>query len=182
MPMQPVMTSAQITAAIARFVDAILAEPTVVSAGLDSLAIVGIRSRGEVLAERIAGAIAQRVGKAPDVGAMDISFYRDDFATRSRITIPRGTVMNFSVDGRVVFLVDDVLHTGRSVRAALDALVDFGRPSIIRLVTLIDRPGREVPIAAELIGLSVTPAANQKVIVHLMPTDDEDAVYLEGGK
>ncbi len=146
------------------------------------LAIVGIRSRGELLAQRLAASLSKILPGNPtlDIGALDITMYRDDLASRHSITIPRGTDMNFRLDDRPLLLVDDVLDTGRSVRAALDALVDFGRPSIIRLVVLIDRTRREFPVAADYIGLTVNaPDPSQKVIVHLIPTDSEDAVYLQ---
>jgi pyrimidine operon attenuation protein/uracil phosphoribosyltransferase len=145
------------------------------------LALVGIRSRGEVLAQRLAAEIErQRAGVGRiDMGALDITMYRDDIATGRAITIPQGTEMNFRLDGRHVVLVDDVLQSGRSVRAALDALVDFGRPKVIRLAILVDRGPREFPIAADYIGMKVD-AENpgQKIVVHLKPTDSEDAVYL----
>jgi len=143
-------------------------------------ALVGIRSRGELLAERLAVELRKRTGKMKiDVGALDITMYRDDLTARRAITIPRGTEMNFQLDDRPVVLVDDVLETGRSVRAALDALVDFGRPRLVRLAVLIDRGRREFPIAADYVGLHVTETAvDQKVRVKLMPTDREDGVYL----
>ena len=123
---------------------------------------------------------AHRTGKKKiDVGALDITMYRDDLSSRRAITIPQGTDMNFQLDDRPVVLVDDVLETGRSVRAALDALVDFGRPRLIRLAVLIDRGRREFPIAADYVGLHVTEtAAHQKIRVKLKPTDPEDGVYL----
>lgn len=146
------------------------------------IALVGIRSRGEIIAQRLAVEIAKRAGDGGgqvDVGVLDITFYRDDLASRRAITIPQGTEMNFRLDGRPVVLCDDVLETGRSVRAALDALVDFGRPRVIRLAILVDRGRREFPIAADYAGLTIKAEdAAQKVVVHLKPTDDEDAVYL----
>jgi len=147
------------------------------------VALVGIRSRGELLAYRLAALLAARSGTPHariDAGALDITFYRDDLASRRAITIPQGTDMNFRIDDRPVILVDDVLETGRSARAALDGLVAFGRPSIIRLAVLIDRGRREFPIAADFVGMHVTETArDQKIRVHLKPTDAEDAVYLE---
>lgn len=146
------------------------------------VALVGIRNRGELLAQRIADELAHGHGKAGgvDVGALDITLYRDDLSSRRAITIPQGTEMNFRVDDRPVILVDDVLDTGRSVRAALDALVDFGRPRFIRLLVLVDRDHREYPIAADYIGLTAKATdPRQKVRVRLKPTDDQDVVFLE---
>jgi pyrimidine operon attenuation protein/uracil phosphoribosyltransferase len=147
---------------------------------MKEVALVGIRSRGEILAQRLANDLQRRTPDgAIDVGALDITMYRDDLTSRRAITIPQGTEMNFRLDGRIVVLVDDVLQSGRSVRAALDALVDFGRPRLIRLAILVDRGLREFPIAADYVGLKIEQAADdQKVVVHLRPTDQEDAVYL----
>ena len=146
-----------------------------------ALALVGIRSRGEILAQRLADEIARLDGHSKlEVGALDITMYRDDLSTRAAITIPQGTEMNFRLDDRPVILVDDVLDTGRSVRAAFDALVDFGRPRVIRLLVLVDRERREYPIAADYVGIKVdAPDPEQKVLVRLRPTDDEDVVYLQ---
>ena len=177
--MQLVMDSGRIASALADFAAHILNDSLVKAAGPQSVAIVGIRNRGEVLAQRIAEAIKSHYGFSPDVGALDITMYRDDLSGRKAITIPLGTEMNFQLDGRIVFLIDDVLQSGRTYRAALDALVDFGRPRAIRAMTLIDRGGREYPIAADHIGMKLDTPADSKVIVHLKPTDQEDAVYVE---
>ena len=189
-PMQTLLDGGQIGKLIAAMADEIAADSTFHwqnNGGKDSraVALVGIRSRGEILAQRLAAALTARVAahesqKSIDVGALDITLYRDDLSARHAITIPQGTDMNFRLDDRDVILVDDVLATGRSVRAALDALVDFGRPRLIRLAVLIDRGGREYPIAADYVGLHVTEStAEQKVIVRLKPTDGEDSVGLE---
>lgn len=181
--MQTLLDAGQIEQLLAALADDILADPLFHSPEAP-VALVGIRSRGELLAQRLAGLIASRkrgTGPAPaiDVGAVDITLYRDDLASRAAITIPQGTELNFALDDRPIILVDDVLETGRSVRAALDALVDFGRPRLIRLAVLIDRGGREFPISANYVGLHVTEtSATQKIIVRLKPTDSEDGVYL----
>jgi len=192
--MQILLDAPQIELILADLADKILADPLFHHAPSPSspavttlpLALVGIRSRGEILAQRLAKLLASRNPSAPpiDVGALDITMYRDDLSSatsgrRRALTIPQGTDMNFRLDDRPVLLVDDVLATGRSVRAALDALVDFGRPKLIRLAVLIDRGRREFPIHAEYVGHPV-PAAqqHQNVIVHLKPTDPEDGVYL----
>ena len=185
--MQTLLDGAQITQLLTAIADEIAADDTFQlkspAKTHPPVALVGIRSRGELLANRLAALLASRSGTPDariDAGALDITFYRDDLASRHAITIPQGTDMNFRIDDRPVILVDDVLETGRSVRAALDGLVAFGRPSIIRLAVLIDRGRREFPIAADFVGLHVTETArHQKIVVRLKPTDAEDAVYLE---
>lgn len=184
--MQTLLNADQIQRLVADLASEMAADPQLAQNPAGPPALVGIRSRGEILAQRLAAELSGRLGaagqeKSPiDLGALDITFYRDDLASRRAITIPQGTDMNFRLDDRPVVLVDDVLATGRSVRAALDALVDFGRPRIIRLAVLIDRGGREFPIAADFVGLQVpqTPP-HQKIIVHLEPTDPQDAVLLD---
>jgi pyrimidine operon attenuation protein/uracil phosphoribosyltransferase len=185
--MQTLLDGGQISKVIAAMADKIAADATFQwqssASGGPPVALVGVRSRGEILAQRLATELAKRLPagqKSFDLGALDITFHRDDLASRRAITIPQGTDMNFRLDDRNVILVDDVLATGRSVRAALDALVEFGRPRLIRLAVLIDRGGREYPIAADYVGKPVTEAPpEQKVIVRLKPTDTEDSVGLE---
>jgi len=183
--MQTLLDSGQIQKLVGAMADDIAADETFqlnLQNGLP-FALVGIRSRGELLALRLATELSARTGQTSrplDVGALDITLYRDDLAGRSAITIPQGTEMNFRLDGRAVILVDDVLATGRSVRAALDAITDFGRPRLIKLAVLIDRGGREYPIAADYVGLHVTEIGEeQKVVVKLKPTDEVDGVYLD---
>ena len=178
--MQTLMDAAQIRKTLAGLADSLLADPGLKMS--QPLALVGIRSRGELIAQRLAAELRSRnTGRGDiDVGALDITMYRDDLGSRRAITIPQGTDMNFRLDDRPVILCDDVLETGRSVRAALDALVDFGRPRLIRLAVLVDRGRREFPIQADYIGLTVNaPNPEQKIIVRLQPTDPEDAVYLK---
>jgi pyrimidine operon attenuation protein/uracil phosphoribosyltransferase len=177
--MQLVMDSGRIQSVIGEFAAHIMSQRAVVERGAQTVAIVGIRSRGELLAQRIAEAIQSRFGAAVDTGALDITMYRDDLSGRKAMTIPRGTEMNFQLDDRIVFLIDDVLQSGRTIRAALDALVDFGRPRAIHAMVLIDRGGREYPIAADHVGMVLDAPPHQKVIVHLKPTDSEDAVYVD---
>jgi pyrimidine operon attenuation protein / uracil phosphoribosyltransferase len=187
--MQTLLDGAQISRLLAAMADEIVADETFQlrsSTKSDrSVALVGIRSRGELLAYRLAALLAQRSAHPHtpiDAGALDITFYRDDLALgggRGAITIPQGTDMNFRIDDRPIILVDDVLETGRSVRAALDGLVAFGRPSLIRLAVLIDRGHREYPIQADFVGLHVTETARHQMIrVRLQPTDEQDVVYL----
>ena len=171
------MDQVRIGELIASLAEQIAADASLEPTAENPLALVGIRSRGVLLAERLAEALR---GKGHiDVGALDITMYRDDLTFRGSIAIPQGTEMNFRLDGRSLILCDDVLDTGRSVRAALDALVDFGRPRIIRLAVLIDRGRHEFPIAADYAGEAVTPPnPSQKILVRLTPTDSEDGVYL----
>ena len=143
------------------------------------LALVGIRSRGVPLAQRLAGLIGEGAGTEPPVGALDITLYRDDFTTLAPQPITRGTDILFSIDGRTVILVDDVLFTGRTVRAALDQLIDFGRPARIELAVLVDRGHRELPIRADYAGRTLATAHDEAVNVLMREEDGRDEVVLE---
>jgi pyrimidine operon attenuation protein/uracil phosphoribosyltransferase len=143
-----------------------------------SLALVGVRSRGVPLAHRLARLIGEAVGAEPAVGALDITLYRDDFTTLAPQPITRGTDILFSIDGRTVVLVDDVLFTGRTVRAALDQLIDFGRPARIELAVLVDRGHRELPIRADYVGRSLSTARDEAVEVRVREEDGRDEVLL----
>ena len=136
-------------------------------------AIVGIRSRGDVLAERL----AERL-KPDYTGSVDITLYRDDLSEVGPQPIVRTTEIDFPVDGADVLLVDDVLMTGRSVRSAIQSLLDFGRPRRIRLLVLADRGGRELPIAPDFTGMSIEAGADVLVEVRLRPTDPEDCMMM----
>jgi len=140
-----------------------------------SLAVIGIRNRGEVLAARLMKELSDLGLENIEIGSLDITLYRDDLDELGPQAVIRKTEINFDIHGRYVILVDDVLHTGRSVRASLDALVDLGRPKAIRLAILVDRPGRELPIQADYIGISV-PEADAPVTVHLIESDGIDEV------
>jgi pyrimidine operon attenuation protein/uracil phosphoribosyltransferase len=144
----------------------------------EPLAVVGIRTRGEVLARRIVERLGQGGKRHVDYGVLDITFYRDDLSLRKGMPLVRATEIDFDLDGKVVLLVDDVLATGRSVRAAMDALVDFGRPRAIRLAVLIDRGGRELPIAADFVGTTLKAHPDARVQVHLKEHDGDDGVFL----
>jgi pyrimidine operon attenuation protein / uracil phosphoribosyltransferase len=141
-------------------------------------AIVGVRTRGVPLARRLAALIGQFGGQAPPVGALDITLYRDDLTTIAPHPVLKGTDIPVSIDGRTVVLVDDVLFTGRTVRAALDELIDFGRPSRIVLAVLVDRGHRELPIRADYVGKTLTTAREEIVQVRLAEEDGEDQVLL----
>ena len=145
--------------------------------GAEGLAIVGIRTRGVPLASRLRAKIQQIEGHAPLQGALDITLYRDYVAETPRALV-RSTDVLFDVTGRTIVLVDDVLYTGRTVRAALDALMDLGRPKAVRLAVLCERGGRELPISADHVGLALDVKDDEKVIVQLVATDGVDRVLV----
>jgi pyrimidine operon attenuation protein / uracil phosphoribosyltransferase len=148
-------------------------------AGTDGLLLIGIQRRGVPLARRIAAAILENEGAQVPVGALDITFYRDDLSLVAQQPVVKGTELPSGIDGRTVVLVDDVLYTGRTIRAAMDALVDFGRPQAIRLAVLVDRGHRELPIRADHVGKNVPTSREELVRVHLEETDGEDGVEIE---
>jgi len=148
-------------------------------AGTDGLMLIGIQRRGVPLAQRIASSIAENEGVDVPVGALDITFYRDDLSMIAPQPVVKGTDLPSGIDGQTIVLVDDVLFTGRTVRAAMDALVDFGRPQAIRLAVLVDRGHRELPIRADHIGKNVPTSREELVKVHLEETDGEDDVEIE---
>ena len=149
-------------------------------AGTAGLALVGIQRRGVPLARRIAAAIAENEGGADiHVGALDITFYRDDLSLVAQQPVVKGTDLPFDLNGSTVVLVDDVLYTGRTIRAAMDALVDFGRPQAIRLAVLVDRGHRELPIRADHVGKNVPTSREEVVKVQLEEIDGEDAVLID---
>ena len=147
--------------------------------GAKDLAFVGLRTRGVTLAQRLAAKIARIDGATLPVGTLDITLYRDDLDLRGAPVI-RGTDIPFSIKNKTVVLVDDVLFTGRTVRAALDALIDLGRPRSIQLATLIDRGHRELPIRPDYIGKNLPTSRKESVAVRLKEHDGEDRVVIEG--
>jgi pyrimidine operon attenuation protein/uracil phosphoribosyltransferase len=149
--------------------------------GVEELALVGVRSRGVPLARRIARALQQITGDEVSTGALDITLYRDDLMRQAVGPQPlvRRTEIPFSIDDRLIILVDDVLYTGRTTRAALDALIDFGRPRAIQLVALVDRGHRELPIKADYVGKNIPTARNESVQVRLQEIDGRDEVVVE---
>ncbi len=142
------------------------------------LALVGVHSRGVPLARRLARLIGDAAGQQPAVGTLDIALYRDDFTSLAAQPITRGTDIVFSIDARTVVLVDDVLFTGRTVRAALDQLIDFGRPSRIELAVLVDRGHRELPIHADYVGRELATSREEAVQVLVREEDGRDEVLL----
>jgi pyrimidine operon attenuation protein/uracil phosphoribosyltransferase len=149
------------------------------NAGTDNLALIGIHTRGVPLAERLAVMLAEIEGPPPPVGALDISLYRDDTSRGGASARMFPTDIFFDLNDRKVVLVDDVLYTGRTIRSAMDALVDLGRPSAIQLAVLVDRGHRELPIRADYVGKNVPTAATEQVVVRLTETDGSDAVLVE---
>jgi pyrimidine operon attenuation protein/uracil phosphoribosyltransferase len=149
--------------------------------GVDELAFVGIRTRGVPLARRLSAKIAALGHPTIPVGALDITLYRDDLMRHPVGPQPlvRSTEIPFSIDDKTILLVDDVLYTGRTVRAALDALVDFGRPQAIQLVVFVDRGHRELPIKADYVGKNLPTARHQSVRVRLVEVDGRDEVVIE---
>jgi pyrimidine operon attenuation protein/uracil phosphoribosyltransferase len=143
------------------------------------IAVVGVRTRGDIIGRRILESLRKADPDRPvDYGVLDITFYRDDLSRRRGAPLVRATEIDFDLDDAWVLLVDDVLQTGRSVRAALGALYDFGRPLAIRLAVLIDRGGRELPIAADFIGAQVAAPSGQRVQVRLKECDGEEGVFI----
>ena len=147
--------------------------------GTEGLLLIGIQRRGVPLAHRIAAAIAENEGVDVPVGALDITFYRDDLSMVAQQPVVKGTELPSGIDGRTIILVDDVLYTGRTIRAAMDALVDFGRPLAICLAVLVDRGHRELPIRADHVGKNVPTSREELVRVHLEEIDGDDGVEIE---
>jgi pyrimidine operon attenuation protein/uracil phosphoribosyltransferase len=170
-----IMTADEIRRAIVRISHEIVEK----QAGTEGLALVGIQRRGVPLARRIAGSILENEGVALPVGALDITFYRDDLSLVAQQPIVKGTDLPFDPNGMTVVLVDDVLYTGRTIRAAMDALMDFGRPRAIRLAVLVDRGHRELPIRADHVGKNVPTSRDEVVKVMLAEVDGEDAVAID---
>ena len=152
------------------------------SGGAERLALVGIHTRGVPLANRIAELVGSIEGRAPLLGTLDIALYRDDAHRGGASATLHPTDVAFDVSDLLVVLVDDVLFTGRTIRAAMDALVDLGRPAAIQLAVLVDRGHRELPIRADYVGKNIPTSREQQVVVQLTEIDGDDAVYLEEGQ
>ena len=146
--------------------------------GTDGVALIGIKNRGDVLAGRVRRNVAEIENVTLPLGSLDITLYRDDLTRIGYAPEVRRTDLPFAVDDRVIVLVDDVLFTGRTIRAAMDALVDFGRPRAIQLAVLVDRGHRELPIRADYVGKNVPTAMDEDVRVRLKELDGEDSVLL----
>jgi pyrimidine operon attenuation protein/uracil phosphoribosyltransferase len=174
MTARSMMDSDQIRRTIARLGQEIVER----HGGTDRLVLVGIQRRGVVLAKRLADAIAEAHKVRLPVGALDISLYRDDLSELATYPIVRPTQLPFDITDQTVVLIDDVLFTGRTVRAAMDELIDFGRPRAIRLVVLVDRGHREFPIRADHVGRNLPTARAERVNVHVEELDGVDEVEL----
>ncbi len=149
--------------------------------GVDGLALVGIRTQGVPLARRLAERVRKIEGEAPKTGILDINLYRDDVALSGGHPVLRKTEIPFDVEGEIVVLVDDVLFTGRTIRAAMDALADLGRPRQIQLAVLVDRGHRELPIRPDYVGKNVPTAHDEAIEVRLTERSDADEVLLVRG-
>ena len=148
--------------------------------GTANLALVGIRSRGVYIAQRLRSILHEiEGGEAVPFGVVDITLYRDDLDRRMQNPVVQGTSIGFDVDGRRILLVDDVLFTGRTIRAAMDAIIDFGRPQSIQLAVLVDRGHRELPIRADHVGKNVPTSREELVRVRIEEVDGEDAVDID---
>ena len=156
-----------------------IAHEIVEQAGGSEVALVGIKTRGVTLAQRIAAKIEAIEGSRPAVGALDITLYRDDLGRQASQPVVRGTEIPFSIKERTVVLVDDVLFTGRTIRAALDALMDLGRPQAIRLAVMVDRGHRELPIRPDYIGKNLPTSRKEMVAVMLREHDGVDRVVIQ---
>jgi pyrimidine operon attenuation protein/uracil phosphoribosyltransferase len=172
--MKQVMDGTDISRAIRRIAN----EITERNRGAGDLLLVGIQTRGVPLAGRIRQELNAIEGTEVPVGTLDIGLYRDDLASRPAPVIGRTDIPD-AVEGRTVVLVDDVLYTGRTIRAALDALADLGRPARIQLAVLVDRGHRELPIRADYVGKNLPTAEKERVTVHLQETDGEEGVWIE---
>ena len=146
--------------------------------GVEDIVLVGIRTRGVPIAKRLADMIEQIEGVRPPVGILDITIYRDDLSTLSYQPIVRPTTMPVDIDRKVIVLVDDVLYTGRTIRAALDAIMDMGRPQSIKLAVLVDRGHRELPIRADFVGKNVPTASRESIAVLVNELDGEERVVI----
>ena len=170
--------------ALARTLTRIAHEIIEANPDLSRVALVGIQTRGVPLAHRLARLIEERAGEAPALGAVDITFYRDDVRVRGGEAplhaqpVVRSTALDFPLEGRTCILVDDVLYTGRTIRAALDALIEFGRPKAIQLVVLVDRGHRELPIRPDYVGKNLPTARGERIQVQLVEVDEVDQVLL----
>ncbi|MDX6645995.1 MAG: pyrimidine operon attenuation protein / uracil phosphoribosyltransferase [Miltoncostaeaceae bacterium] len=149
----------------------------------EAIALVGIHTRGVPLARRLAALIGQFAGHEPALGSVDIALYRDDVGVggsrRASIPVVGDTVLDFPIGERTIVLVDDVLFTGRTIRAAIDALLDYGRPPLVQLAVLVDRGHRELPIRPDYVGRNLPTARNERVAVHLAEVDGVDEIVLE---
>ena len=175
--MKVILDSGQIAQVLEKLSEQIISDG---GAGRE-LAVVGIRSRGEILAQRLAKELSKKMGREIQCGTLDITLYRDDLNAPHGFAQPvvRTTEIGFDIDDKIIILVDDVLYTGRSVRAAMGALIDLGRPRAIRLAVLVDRAGREFPIQADYAGVTTDVEPGKSVQVFLTESDGKEEVIVE---
>ena len=147
--------------------------------GIEDVVLVGIKTRGVPIADRISKKIEQIEGSKVDTGQIDITLYRDDLETINTDPVVNGSNIDFNINDKIVILVDDVLYTGRTVRSALDAVVDIGRPKAIQLAVLVDRGHRELPIRADYVGKNVPTSKDEIISVKLSEIDEEDSVTIK---
>lgn len=166
--------------AVARLIATMAAELARTRRAEKPLRLVGVRTRGVTLAERLAAELTRLTGIDIHVGALDITLYRDDLGLAPAWPVLHGTEIPFDIEGADVVLVDDVLYTGRTVRAALNAVCDLGRPASVRLAVLVDRGHRELPIRADVAGIEVATAHDDRVQVRLRPVDPDDEIVAIG--
>lgn len=146
--------------------------------GSENVVLIGMRTRGEFLANRIQKKIGEIDNSTPHLGVLDVTLYRDDFRTRLKQPEVSVTDISFDINEKDVILIDDVLYTGRSARAALDAIMDLGRPNTIQFCVLVDRGHREMPVVADFVGKNIPTSIDEEVKVKMTEKDEEDAVYL----
>lgn len=171
---EPILDSKQISRALTRIAHEILEQ----NGGAETLAIIGILTRGAHLAKRIAATIKKLEGIEVPVGLMDISLYRDDVHSRLDQPVIQRTDILFPVANKNIILVDDVLYTGRTIRAALDQIIDFGRPKTIQLAVLVDRGHRELPIKADYVGANIPTAKGDQVVLEVAEKEGTDRVFV----
>jgi pyrimidine operon attenuation protein/uracil phosphoribosyltransferase len=172
--MKTIMTESDIRRALVRIVHEIIEK----NKGTKNLVLIGIKRRGDYIARRLAERIKNSEGKKIPIGAVDITLYRDDLQLVSETPIIESTDIPFDLSKKIIILVDDVLYTGRTIRAAMEEIFNFGRPKAIQLAVLVDRGHRELPIQADFVGKRVPTAKNEIVDVHFEEMDDEDCVLL----
>jgi pyrimidine operon attenuation protein/uracil phosphoribosyltransferase len=175
--------AAEITRMITRIATQIIER----NRGVENLALVGIVRRGDILAQRLAKELERLEGKDIQVGAIDITLYRDDLQLAAEMPIVQASSIPFDIKDKTIVLVDDVLYTGRTVRAALTEILDFGRPRMIQLAVLVDRIHRELPIGADFIGRKIPAARDEIIDVFFKETDDKEGIFItkrteEGGE
>jgi pyrimidine operon attenuation protein/uracil phosphoribosyltransferase len=173
--MKIVMKQSEIRRALLRIIHEILEK----NKGIRNLVFIGIKRRGDYVARRLADMIKEYEGKKIPLGALDITLYRDDLQLVSETPIIESTDIPFDISGKTIVLVDDVLYTGRTIRAAMEELFNFGRPKAIQLAVLVDRGHRELPIQADFVGKSIPTAKNEIVDVHIEELDAEDCVIIQ---